>query len=87
MIWWIIGAWVVVGFIVSFVWHVVVISRESRNLTDSYQRIEEADEYDDSSKVHLAALVKTKFGRRAYKRPWWLYVMAPWLVFTARLPD
>lgn len=86
MIWWIIGIWVVVGFVVSAVWHAIVVSRASHNLTDSFQRIEEAEEYDDTAKVHLGALVHRKLARRAYKRPWWLYVLAPWLIFTARLP-
>lgn len=86
MIWWIIGIWVVAGFITSFVWHAVVITRTSAKLTDSFQRIEEAEEYDDKIKVHFGALVHHKLKKQAYKRPWWLYVLAPWLILTAQLP-
>jgi hypothetical protein len=84
---WIIGIiWIIVGFTVSFVWHAIVVTGASAKLTDSFQRIEEAEEYDDTAKVHLGALVHRKLAKRAYKRPWWLYILAPWLIFTARLP-
>ena len=85
MIWWIIGAYVAVGFIASFIWHAYVVTRESEKFDADAQEISSMDDIGEYQKDSITEHCLDRAQSKVNRKPGWLIILAPWLIFTSRL--
>lgn len=97
MIWWVLGIWCTVGFITSFIWHAYVIVRGSEELDEKVREIESKcnhervagvkseDRLPPFEKGLLVQHHRLKIQSKVNRKPGWLILLAPWLIFTSRL--
>lgn len=82
--WWLIG-YLLFGFVVSGIWHIVMIRARSRELERLSEELSVIDDLGDYEKGVVTANRRKLLQARIDRKPFWLLALAPWLIFTTRL--